>query len=69
MVKVTVVIPNYNGIKFMEACLEALLAQNPDTPAFQVVVVDNGSKDGSPELIARRFPQVRIIVLASNTGF
>ena len=39
MVKVTVVIPNYNGIKFMEACLEALLAQNPDTPAFQVVVV------------------------------
>ena len=46
MEKVTVVIPNYNGIKFIEGCLKALLQQEKGTPEFRVVMVDNGSGDG-----------------------
>lgn len=69
MDKVTVVIPNYNGIKFMDDCLVSLLRQDPDTPAYRVIVVDNGSKDGSKELVKERFPQVSLIELPENTGF
>jgi len=67
--KVTVVIPNYNGIKFLRECLDSLRNQVPDTPAYQVLVVDNGSGDGSLELIASGYPEVQVIPLASNTGF
>lgn len=42
--RVSVVIPNYNGMAFMEACLKALLA---DAPRSEILVVDNGSSDGS----------------------
>lgn len=69
MKKITVVIPNYNGIQYMEACLQALYEQNADTPPFEVVVVDNGSTDESPEMIERRFPQTKLIRLKENTGF
>ena len=69
MEKVTVVIPNYNGMKFIEGCLKALLRQEKGTPEFRVVMVDNGSVDGSLELVRQRFPQVSVIALPSNTGF
>lgn len=67
--KVTVVIPNYNGIKFIEECLASLFQQDPDTPEYRVIVVDNGSEDGSRELAEERFPQVSVIALPENTGF
>ncbi len=69
MNKITVVIPNYNGIKFLKSCLEALYAQEPDTPSFQVVVVDNASGDGSVEQAEQLFPDIHIIRLSENTGF
>lgn len=69
MTKVTVVIPNYNGIKFLRDCLRALTEQIADTPDYEVLVVDNGSNDGSLELTEREFPQVKVIPLAENTGF
>ncbi len=69
MKKATVIIPNYNGIKFIEECLEAICNQDDDTPEYGVLVVDNGSKDKSPELIAARFPQAGLISLPENTGF
>lgn len=63
--KVTVIIPNYNGMAFMEACMEALAGQT--CCDFEVLVVDNGSTDGSVEwLKAREIPSV---FLAENTGF
>lgn len=63
----SVVIPNYNGLGYMEDCLRAMRSQSrlPDT----VIVVDNGSEDGSCEYIARRFPEVELIALPENTGF
>ncbi len=69
MEKITVVIPNYNGIRFLEECLTALLQQEADTPEYTILVVDNGSEDGSCELIEERFPQVRLTALPENTGF
>lgn len=69
MEKVTVVIPNFNGIKFLQECLDSLYHQAPDTPAYSVLVVDNGSTDGSLEFLQKRFPQVRVEALAENTGF
>ena len=68
MEKVTVVIPNYNGIRFVRECLESILCQE-EAPEYGVLVVDNGSEDGSPELIQEEFPQVTLIRLDSNTGF
>ena len=69
MEKVTVVIPNYNGIRFLQGCLEAVLNQEPDTPTYRVMVIDNGSKDGSLELLEKQFPQVEVMPLSKNTGF
>ena len=68
MKKATIVIPNYNGIKYIEMCLGSLFAQM-DKEECQVLVVDNGSKDGSLQLIEDKFPEVRLIALPENTGF
>ncbi|MBO5143984.1 MAG: glycosyltransferase family 2 protein [Lachnospiraceae bacterium] len=67
MVKSTIVIPNYNGIRYIQACLESLYGGT--TKEIEVIVVDNASTDGSMELVRDRFPQVRLIVNQENTGF
>ena len=64
--RVAVVIPNWNGIKVIDNCLDSLRHQ---TIASQVIVVDNYSTDGSSELIARNYPEVELINLTKNTGF
>lgn len=69
MKKVTVVIPNYNGIKFIKECLEALENQDMDAREYDVIVVDNGSEDGSCQLVEELFPGIRVIPLKTNTGF
>lgn len=69
MEEIAIVIPNYNGIKFLPACLRSLAEQDQDTPAYEVIVVDNGSEDGSCDLVRREFPHVRVITLPENTGF
>ena len=69
MSRVTVVIPNYNGLRFMEPCMSALSAQTYTD--FCVLIVDNGSADGSVEWLSSAdmpFP-VRSIFLKENTGF
>lgn len=69
MIKVTIVIPNYNGMEFLGGCLQALAGQEKGTPEHEVVVVDNGSTDGSLAFMEREFPRVRVIPLPENTGF
>lgn len=64
-IKVTIIIPNYNGLAFMEPCFKALKAQ--DYQKFQVLVVDNGSTDGSVEWLKEH--QVPSVFLPKNTGF
>ena len=59
---------NYNGERFLKSCLYALLAQELEG-GFEILVVDNASQDGSPGLVRREFPQVRLIESRSNLGF
>ena len=65
MNKVTVIIPNYNGLQFMEPCLKALEGQN--YKEFDLLVVDNGSQDGSGEWLRER--GIPTLFLGENTGF
>lgn len=67
MIKTTVVIPNYNGISYLEDCLTFLKRSRETT--FDTIVVDNGSEDGSVALVKERFPWVHLIELGENTGF
>lgn len=65
--KVSIIIPNWNGKKFLKTCLDSLRKQT--LKDFEVVLVDNGSIDGSQEFIKRNFPEVKLIELDKNYGF
>lgn len=67
MAKSTIVIPNYNGINYIEACLDSIYAGTATD--VEVIVVDNASTDGSLALVEEKFPQVRVIKNGKNTGF
>lgn len=60
---VSVLIVNFNGGDVTPACLESI------PKGLETIVVDNGSKDGSPDTIAEKFPHVRLIRNAANLGF
>jgi hypothetical protein len=64
---VSVVVPCWNGRRWLPGLLESLGAQTP-APA-ETIVVDNGSTDGSVEYLSREHPEVRVLTLAVNTGF
>ena len=65
---VTVVVLNYNGRRWLHACLGALRAQR-EAPPYDVLLVDNASTDGSVETVRRDFPDVRIVETGANLGF
>ena len=65
--KFSVVIPNWNGRRFLAACLKSLQKQTYSD--IEIVVVDNASDDGSQTLISEGFPQVQLITLPENRGF
>ncbi len=62
----SVVIPNWNGLVHMPVCLEALRGQTYRD--LEVIVVDNGSTDGSTAWIADEYPEVRQLILDRNLG-
>ena len=63
---VDVVIPTYNGWSLTASCLAHLSDQ---TVSHRVIVVDNGSTDGTPASVARDYPEVVLRVLGANRGF
>ncbi|MDO4454146.1 MAG: glycosyltransferase family 2 protein [Eubacteriales bacterium] len=64
---VSVVIPNWNGEKYLRQCLKSLRQQ--DFRKFEIIVVDNGSEDDSVDMMKRDFPEVRILRMKKNEGF
>lgn len=67
MKKVTVIIPNYNGKKYIDKCLKAL--ENQKYKDFDVVVVDNGSEDGSDRVGNKYKLNLNVIQFEENKGF
>jgi len=65
--KVSVVIPSWNGKGLLSDCLVSLDAQS--FRDFEIIVVDDGSTDGTAESVRRRYPSVRMIVFPANRGF
>jgi len=62
------VVLNYNGRRYLDRCMEALLAQDLEG-GLEVLLVDNASTDGSAEYVRARFPEVHLIESANNLGF
>jgi GT2 family glycosyltransferase len=65
--KVFVITLNWNGKQWLEDCLSSILGL--DYPDFEVVMVDNGSTDGSVELVRQKFPSVHVVENGSNLGY
>lgn len=65
---VCVIVLNYNGFKHLEACFRSLRSQDYAGP-LEIIMVDNGSNDGSVEFVRQHFPQVRLILNETNLGF
>ena len=65
--RVTVVIPNWNGERFLSTCLGSLRRQSYDD--FDMVLVDNGSTDGSVAFARDNFPEISVLPLPENRGF
>ncbi|HEY3862816.1 MAG TPA: glycosyltransferase [Verrucomicrobiae bacterium] len=69
-VRVTIVIPTFNKLELTRRCLKAVAAHTP-APACEIVVVDNGSTDGTPDFLRAEDAagRLRAIVNCENTGF
>ncbi|MFH1085866.1 MAG: glycosyltransferase family 2 protein [Chloroflexota bacterium] len=65
--RLSVIIPNWNGLALLRPCLDALRGQTH--PSYEVIVVDNASTDGSVAALVREHPEVRVLALPTNTGY
>jgi len=68
MVDLAVIIVNWNTRNLLQKCLSSLYHYTKEI-SFEVFVVDNGSSDGSPEMVAQMFPSVHLIRNKENLGF
>jgi len=66
---VTVVIPNWNGRDLLEKYIPSVIAALASNPANEILVVDNGSTDGSADFLRERFREVNVLALPENLGF
>jgi len=64
-----IVIPNWNGRDLLQKYLPSVVAAAERVAGSEVIVVDNGSTDGSAAFIREQFPQVRVVALEKNLGF
>ena len=65
----SVVIPNWNGRDLLEKYIPSIIEALSGNPDNEIIVVDNGSEDGSAEFLHERFPSVRVLALDRNLGF
>jgi len=64
---VLIIIPNWNGLSFLGDCLRSL--KKITYQNYKIVLVDNGSSDGSVEMVRAKFPEVVALVNKENLGF
>jgi GT2 family glycosyltransferase/glycosyltransferase involved in cell wall biosynthesis len=65
----SVVIPNWNGRDLLEKYLPSVVTALAGNPRNEVIVVDNGSTDGSADYLRQHFPTVKVVALPKNLGF
>ncbi len=65
----TIVIPNWNGRELLEKYLPSVVEAVAGNPANEIIVVDNGSTDGSADFVRETFPRVKVLALRENLGF
>ena len=65
----SIIVVSYNTRQLLDDCLRSLYAATPPPGGMEVIVVDNASADGSPEMVRTRYPQARLIVSAENRGY
>jgi GT2 family glycosyltransferase len=65
---ISVIIASYNTRELLSRCLESIY-RTPSERASEVLVMDDASSDGSPEMVRERFPQVQLIVNSENRGY
>jgi GT2 family glycosyltransferase len=65
--KVSIIVVNWNGERFLKDCLGAL--SNQSYTNCEIVLVDNGSSDDSVRFARENFPEVKIVGLSENKGF
>lgn len=68
MIELSIIIVNWNTRDLLKDCLESIYQSPPDFP-FEVIVVDNGSTDGSQQLVKSNFPGVILIENEENVGY
>jgi GT2 family glycosyltransferase len=66
---VSIIIPNFNGKRFLNDCLTSVYQMNYPLSSYEVIIVDNKSTDGSKEYIQKNFPKVKVLALDNNYGF
>jgi len=64
---ISAIVLNWNGKRFLKECFDSLLDQA--VKDYELIMVDNGSTDGSVEFMKDNYPQVKLVLLESNIGF
>ena len=66
---ISIITVNYNGLRFLENLFNSISNLNYPEDKIQVIMVDNGSTDGSVEFARSNFPEVEVLVLNKNSGY
>ena len=65
----SIIVVSYNTRQLLGDCLRSLYAAEAPPGGMEIIVVDNASADGSPEMVRQRYPQARLIVSDENRGY
>ena len=67
--EVTVIVLNWNGLRYLGRCMTALMQTTYPSDRFKVILADNASTDGSPAWVRKRFPDIQVLETGGNLGF
>lgn len=64
----SILLVNYNGLKFLKDCIESIQSKTEGL-SYEIIILDNDSKDGSVDFIRNNYPEIKLIASATNYGF
>lgn len=69
MCKLSVIVVSYNTLRLLDDCLASVARAAKPEGGVEILVVDNASTDGSPEMVRAKYPEVGLVSLGENMGF